>query len=184
MSSSDRPDLVFLSDLYTFSFLTIIVLSRISSSMLKRSGKREYPSFVPYVSGKAMLLAVKCGVVCGFSVDSVYQVEKPPLIICLLIRLSLLNCKNSFYILYFAYKSHIRYCCCSVAELSPTLWDPMDCGIPGCAVLRHLLESAQIHVHWVGDAIQPSHPLLTPLLLPSIFPSIRVFCNESGLRIK
>ena len=107
MSSSDRPDLVFLSDLYTFSFLTITVLSRISSSMLKRSGKREYPSFVPYVSGKAMFLAGKCGVVCGFSVDSVYQVEKPPLIICLLIRLSLLNCKNSLYILHINHISDI-----------------------------------------------------------------------------
>ena len=42
---------------------------------------------------------------------------------------------------------------------------------------------AQTHVHLVGDAIQPSHPLL-PLLLPSIFPSIRVFSNESALLIR
>ena len=40
------------------------------------------------------------------------------------------------------------------------------------------------HVHWVSDAIQLSHPLLSPFLLPSIFPSIRVFPNESALRIK
>ena len=39
-------------------------------------------------------------------------------------------------------------------------------------------------MHWVGDAIQPSHPLLFLLLLPSIFPSIRVFSNESALHIR
>ena len=44
--------------------------------------------------------------------------------------------------------------------------------------LYHLPEFAQTHVHWVSDAIQPSHPLLSLLLLPSIFPSIRIFTNE------
>ena len=56
--------------------------------------------------------------------------------------------------------------------------------MPGSSVLHHLPEFAQIHVHWVGEAIQPSvlcHPLL---LLPSIFPSIEVFSNESALRIR
>ena len=43
---------------------------------------------------------------------------------------------------------------------------------------------AQTHGHQVGDAIQPSHPLRFPLLLPSIFPSIRVFPSESVLRIR
>ena len=45
-------------------------------------------------------------------------------------------------------------------------------------------EFTQTQVHWVGDAIQPSHPLSSFLLLPSIFPSIRVFSNESALRIR
>ena len=60
------------------------------------------------------------------------------------------------------------------------LWicDPMDCSMPGYSVLHYLLEFAQIHVHWVSDAIQPSHSLL--ILLPSIFPRIRVFSNESA----
>ena len=39
---------------------------------------------------------------------------------------------------------------------------PMDCSIPGFPVLHHLTELAQIHVHWVSDAIQPSHPLSSP----------------------
>jgi len=52
-----------------------------------------------------------------------------------------------------------RHCCCSVAQLCPTLWDPKDCSTPGFPVLHHLPEFAQTHVHWVSDAIQPSHPL-------------------------
>ena len=46
------------------------------------------------------------------------------------------------------------------------------------------LESAQTHVHWSSDAIKPSHPLLSLLLLPSIFPSMRVFSNELALHIR
>ena len=43
-------------------------------------------------------------------------------------------------------------------------WDPMDCSMPGFPVHHQLLELAQTHVHWVGDAIQPSHPLSPPSL--------------------
>ena len=57
----------------------------------------------------------------------------------------------------------------------------MDCSMPGFSVLHYLLEFTQIHVYWVGDAIQPSHPLR---LLPSICPSIRVFSNELVLLIR
>ena len=49
---------------------------------------------------------------------------------------------------------------------------------------HYLLELAQAHLHWVGDAIRPSHPLSSPALLPSVFPSIRVFSNESALHIR
>ena len=74
-------------------------------------------------------------------------------------------------------------CCHSVTKLCPTLCDPMDGSTPGFPVLHYLLEFAQTHVHWVGDAIQPSHPLLPPFLLPSTFASIRVFSKESALCI-
>ena len=50
--------------------------------------------------------------------------------------------------------------------------------------LQHLLEFAQTHVHCVGDAIQPSRLCHRLLLLPSIFPSIRVFSSESALHIR
>ena len=50
----------------------------------------------------------------------------------------------------------------SVAQSCPTLCDPMDCSMPGLPVYHQLLEITQTHVHWVGDAIQPSHPLSSP----------------------
>ena len=69
-----------------------------------------------------------------------------------------------------------------VAQSCLTLCDPMDCSKPGFHVHNQLLELSQTHVHWVSDAIQPSYPLLSLLLLLSVFPSIRVFSNESALR--
>ena len=60
----------------------------------------------------------------------------------------------------------------------------MDCSMPGFPVYHQLLKLAQTHVYQVGDAIQPSHPLLSSVLLPSIFPSIRVFSCESVLPIR
>ena len=60
----------------------------------------------------------------------------------------------------------------------------MDCSTPGLPVHHQLLERAQIHFHLVGDAIQPSHLCRPLLLLPSIFPSIRVFSKESVLHIR
>ena len=59
--------------------------------------------------------------------------------------------------------------------------DSLNHSKPGLPVHHQLLEFTQIHVHQVGDAIQPSHPLSSPLLLPPIYPSIRVFSNESTL---
>ena len=58
----------------------------------------------------------------------------------------------------------------------------MDCSMPGFPVLHHVAELAQIHVHWVSDAIPPSHPLSSPS--PSAFPSIRVFFNKLALCIR
>ena len=47
----------------------------------------------------------------------------------------------------------------SVAQSCPTLWDFMDCSMPGLPVHHQLPDFTQTHIHWVGDAIQPSHPL-------------------------
>ena len=53
----------------------------------------------------------------------------------------------------------ISFSCCSVAQLRLTLCDPMDCSTPGLPVPRHLPEFAQVRIHCISDAIQPSHPL-------------------------
>ena len=50
----------------------------------------------------------------------------------------------------------------SVSQLCRTLFNPMDCSTPGCPVHHQCLEPSQTHVHWVSDAIQPFHPLLSP----------------------
>ena len=72
----------------------------------------------------------------------------------------------------------------SVAQSHPTLGPHGLCSMPGFPVHHQLPEPTQIHVHRVGDAIQPFHPR-SPLLLPSsIIPSTRVFSNESVLHIK
>ena len=75
-------------------------------------------------------------------------------------------------------------CCCLVAKSCPTLCDPMDCSTPVFPVHHHLLEFVQALVHWVSDAIQPSHPLSSPSLLLSVSLSIRVLSSESVLRIR
>ena len=72
----------------------------------------------------------------------------------------------------------------SVTQSCLTLCSLVNCRIPGFPVLYYLLEFAQTYVHWVSDAIQPSHPLSSPSALPSIFPSIRVFSSESVLCIR
>ena len=66
----------------------------------------------------------------------------------------------------------------------PDSLQPHGLCMPGHTTLHYLPEFAQIHVHWVGDAIWPSHPLPPPSPFAPIFPSIRVFSNESSLRIK
>ena len=70
-------------------------------------------------------------------------------------------------------------CSCSVTESCPTLCNRMDCSTPGFPVLHCLPECAQIHVHWVRDAIKPSHPLPPPFPFPA-----SVFSNESALSIR
>ena len=71
----------------------------------------------------------------------------------------------------------------SVQSLSRVRFFANPC-MPGLPIHHQLPEFTQTHVHWVGDAIQPSHLCRPLLLLPSIFPSIRVFSNESALHIR
>ena len=61
----------------------------------------------------------------------------------------------------------ISCCCSSVAKSCPVLDNPMDCSVPGSPVFHYLLVFARTHVHWVSDAIRPSHPL-PPLSPPAL----------------
>ena len=63
----------------------------------------------------------------------------------------------------------------SVAQPCPTLCNPMDCSMPGFPVHHQLLEFAQTHIHWVGDAIQTFHPLLSP---SQSFPALGAFLRS------
>ena len=77
----------------------------------------------------------------------------------------------------------------SIIQSCPTLCDSINCSTPGFLVHHQLLELAKTHVHGVSNTIQPAHPPLSSvvqliLLLPSIFPSIRVFSKESVLHIR
>ena len=72
----------------------------------------------------------------------------------------------------------------SVTQSCPTLCDPMNRSTPGLPVHHQLPEFTQTHVHQVSDAIQPSHPLSSPSPPAFYFPSIRVFSNESTLRMR
>ena len=72
----------------------------------------------------------------------------------------------------------------SVTQSCPSLCNPMNRRTPGLPVHHQLPEFTQTHVHWVDDAIQPSHPLLAPSPPAFNFPSIRVFSNESALCIR
>ena len=72
----------------------------------------------------------------------------------------------------------------SVAQSCPTLCDPMNWSMTGLPVHHQLPEFTQTNVHGVSDAIQPSHPLSSPSPPTPIPPSIKVFSNESTLRMR
>ena len=72
----------------------------------------------------------------------------------------------------------------SVTQLCPILCNPMDCSTPGFPVHHQLQELGQTHVHRVGDAIQPSHSLSCPTLLPFNLSWHQGLSNESVLPIR
>ena len=77
----------------------------------------------------------------------------------------------------------VKKTCCSVAKSCLTLCDPVDCSASGSPVLHYLREFTQTHIHWVSDAIQPSHPL-PPLFssCPRSFPPSGSFLMTLHIR--
>ena len=82
--------------------------------------------------------------------------------------------ESSVFSIFCALKAALKSCC-SVTKPCLTLCDPMDCSTPGLPIPHHLLVFAQVHVHWVGNAIQLSYPLS-----PS-FPSALHLSQHQGL---
>ena len=70
-------------------------------------------------------------------------------------KINVFLCSTTFYL-------YMHQSVSSVAQSCPTLCDPMDCSTPGLPVHHQLPELTQTHIHRVGDAIQPSHPLSSP----------------------
>ena len=77
-------------------------------------------------------------------------------------RHDLVVCKNTLIARGFYHSSFSSVQFSSVAQLCLILCDPMDCSTPGLPVHHQLTVFTQTRVHWVSDAIQPSHPLLAP----------------------
>ena len=77
----------------------------------------------------------------------------------------------------------IPCCCCSIAHSCPTLCESTFCSVPGSPVLHHLPELSQTRVHWLGDAIQPFHPLSSPSPPAFNLSQHQVFSKESALCI-
>ena len=77
----------------------------------------------------------------------------------------------------------INTSCCSITKSCLTLCDPMDCSTPSFSVLHHFQEFVQTHAI---ESVMPSHQHIVccSLLLPSVFPNIKVFSNELGLHIR
>ena len=126
---------------------------------------------------------LQCSVLCNFpslSFCSIFQKISSDILQILLLRFSHLLVEFQFpsvssfpehlfkplsvltVVTSFLISLRIINCCCSVAKLCLTFLNPMDCRTPGFPVLHCLQEFAQIHVHSVGDAMQPSHPLSPP----------------------
>ena len=74
--------------------------------------------------------------------------------------------------------------CCSVAQLCRTVCDPLDCSTPGLPVPHQLLKLSQVHVHCIGDAIQPSHPLIPSSPSALSLSQHQGLSNESSVHIR
>ena len=140
--------------MYNIAYKSETSLILYSSLMFLKLG--VYLSVIPFES-------IFPQINCTFSI----YVLKSPFSLCF-IFLSLVMFLKTF-VLFFS-----PFCCCSIDKSYLTLCNPTDCSIPDFPVLHYLLELAQTHVHWVGDAIQPSHPVA----------STWVFSNQSDLCIR
>ena len=107
-----------------------------------------------------------------------------PVALCGTLSLLLLILLMSWPRLVFLFaRQHLHCCCCWVAQSCLTLCDPMNCSTPGFPVLHSSQNLLRLRA---TESVMTSNHLIpcSPLLLPSIFPSIRVFSSESALHIR
>ena len=120
-----------------------------------------------------------CWKACRFFIELPFLCHRSVIYICVNLSTSRLPVSVPF-----MYLLILSCCCCSVTQLCLTLWDPMDCSMPGFPDLHHLTKFAQTHVHWVGDAIQPSiSSSVVPFSCFLSFPASGFFSVESVLHI-
>ena len=125
------------------------------------------------VSEKSMLVAWSCSTLCDPMAcsppgSSVHEILQAGILEWVAISFSSgsswprdwihVSCiAGRFFTIWATRKALISCCCCSVVKSFPTVCNPTDYSTPGLPVLHYLLEFAQIHVHWVDDAIELSH---------------------------
>jgi len=122
-----------------------------------------------WVRGKPLLLTVQLSFVSrvkeGLSNGLVWEKEHDTalsFLLCSPVPVSPFYLSITFQIPCVLIHCWLLYCCCSFSQSCLTLCHPMDCSMLGFSALHYLLEIAQIHFHWVSDAIQPSHPMSPP----------------------
>ena len=93
---------------------------------------------------------------------SVFSIEEEKTEALSCISLSLLQKRINQEVSVAFFKRNVTVQFSSVAQLCPSICDPMGCSMPGLHVHHQLPEFTQTHVHWVSDAIQASHPLWSP----------------------
>ena len=150
--------------LKAFKIKTQVPQRRSNSASKLQYGNSEFPAYRFWTQGQHQLLSEFPGCQpgkCRFSSHSTFLFSlMSPLSIDLEIETEIEREINISY--WFCFSGEPWLTLSSVAQLCPTLCSPMDCSIPGSPVYHQLPELAQTHAHWVSDAIQPSHPLLSP----------------------
>ena len=102
------------------------------------------------------------GLMLGTSPVIIERYFSPHLWMKIKLGVTVQKCKSPFSLSLFCWICHDSIQFSSVAQSCPTLWDPMNRSTPGLPVHHQLPEFTQTHVHWVSDAIQPSHPRPSP----------------------
>ena len=158
-----QRELYFILSIPFICFSWLIVLVWTSRTMLNQSGETWHCCFVPDLGGKALSLS---------QLSMMLSVSFP--------HMAFIMLRNFPTIPRLLFLHSVQFS--SVAQLCPTLCDPMNHSTPGLPVHHQLPEFTQTHIHRVSDAIQPSHPWSSPsppALNPSQHQSLFQWVNSS-----